>query len=78
MKRFEPATSGSTDRRSNQLSYIHHKFLYIISFLYAIAKSKGLLFFILFQFRRKRNRAISRQQKRRNGVRIVNTFGNQK
>ena len=25
MTRFEPATSGSTDRRSNQLSYIHHK-----------------------------------------------------
>ena len=24
MTRFEPATSGSTDRRSNQLSYIHH------------------------------------------------------
>ena len=25
MTRFEPATSGSTDRRSNQLSYIYHK-----------------------------------------------------
>ena len=30
MTRFEPATSGSTDRRSNQLSYIHHKFSIVI------------------------------------------------
>lgn len=29
MTRFEPATSGSTDRRSNQLSYIHHKSLFL-------------------------------------------------
>ena len=27
MTRFEPATSGSTDRRSNQLSYIHPNLL---------------------------------------------------
>lgn len=28
MTRFEPATSASTERRSNQLSYIHHKFVF--------------------------------------------------
>ncbi len=36
MTRFEPATSGSTDRRSNQLSYIHHKnsnYIFILLFL---------------------------------------------
>ena len=34
MTRFEPATSGSTDRRSNQLSYIHHKMIDIFLFYY--------------------------------------------
>lgn len=34
MTRFEPATSGSTDRRSNQLSYIHHKSSIIIILIF--------------------------------------------
>lgn len=34
MTRFEPATSGSTDRRSNQLSYIHHKFSIVIILIF--------------------------------------------
>ena len=37
MTRFEPATSGSTDRRSNQLSYIHHKsVLYFSKFAFPV------------------------------------------
>ena len=39
MTRFEPATSGSTDRRSNQLSYIHHKSIsYYTNFLLLLQK----------------------------------------
>ena len=39
MTRFEPATSGSTDRRSNQLSYIHHKAIsYYTNFLLLLQK----------------------------------------
>lgn len=34
MTRFEPATSGSTDRRSNQLSYIHHKSSIVIILIF--------------------------------------------
>ncbi len=40
MTRFEPATSGSTDRRSNQLSYIHHKSIpYYTNFLPSLQKA---------------------------------------
>ena len=43
MTRFEPATSGSTDRRSNQLSYIHHKsILYYTNFLSNLQKHGNL------------------------------------
>lgn len=46
MTRFEPATSGSTDRRSNQLSYIHHKsVLYYTNFPVRVPK---LFFFGTF------------------------------
>lgn len=46
MTRFEPATSGSTDRRSNQLSYIHHKsVLYYTNFPARVPK---LFFFGTF------------------------------
>lgn len=42
MTRFEPATSGSTDRRSNQLSYIHHKLIiYFIKFRRAFANRRA-------------------------------------
>ena len=42
MTRFEPATSGSTDRRSNQLSYIHHKsVLYYTNLLAALQNILG-------------------------------------
>ncbi len=47
MTRFEPATSGSTDRRSNQLSYIHHKLiLYFSNFSAGLANA--LAVFISF------------------------------
>lgn len=43
MTRFEPATSGSTDRRSNQLSYIHHKsVLYFNKFRMSLANKAHL------------------------------------
>lgn len=50
MTRFEPATSGSTDRRSNQLSYIHHKsVLYYTNFPVRVPK---LFFFGTFLSRK--------------------------
>ena len=43
MTRFEPATSGSTDRRSNQLSYIHHKFSIVIILIFGRFCQKNFL-----------------------------------
>lgn len=42
MTRFEPATSGSTDRRSNQLSYIHHKSSIVIILIFGRFCQKNL------------------------------------
>ena len=41
MTRLEPATSGSTDRRSNQLSYIHHKM---------VLRTNYFFYFTIFAF----------------------------
>ncbi len=56
MTRFEPATSGSTDRRSNQLSYIHHKsVLYSIKFALVCANDRqrdyaGVIIFCFYVY----------------------------
>ena len=52
MTRFEPATSASTGRRSNQLSYIHHKFVFAAGSLLKVshlgAESDLCLFILSF------------------------------